>query len=154
MNTLVIGKFISLRRKQKNLTQQQLAEEIGVSNKTISKWETGKCMPDYSIIKSLCEKLDVTVEELIDGEISEEKNDPVYDSELILDLLRKTQELEKQKEIIYGILLVVMGSALQAISYTLVGSDFKDFMAGLLLGISIVEMLVGIYIVGKNLGRR
>ena len=47
-----------------------------------------------------------------------------------------------------------MGIALQALSYTLVGSDFKDFMDGLLLGISIAEMLIGIYIVGKNLGRR
>ena len=154
MNTSVIGKVISSRRKQKNFTQQQLAEEIGVSNKTISKWETGKCMPDYSIIKSLCEKLDITVAELIEGEISKEKNERVYDNELILDLLRKTQELEKQKEMIYGMLLVVMGIALQALSYTLVGSGFKDFMSGLLLGISIIEMLIGIYIVGRNLGRR
>ena len=52
MNQLVIGKYISLKRKQKNMTQEQLAEKLGVSNKTISKWETGKCMPDYSIIKN------------------------------------------------------------------------------------------------------
>ena len=44
MNQLVTGKFIALKRKQKNLTQEQLAEKLGVSNKTISKWETGKCM--------------------------------------------------------------------------------------------------------------
>ena len=62
MNQLVTGKFIALKRKQKNLTQEQLAEKLGVSNKAISKWETGKCMPDYSIIKSLCEELEVTVE--------------------------------------------------------------------------------------------
>ena len=63
MNQLVTGKFIALKRKQKNLTQEQLAEKLGVSNKTISKWETGKCMPDYSIVKSLCEELEVTVAE-------------------------------------------------------------------------------------------
>ena len=50
MNQQVIGKFISLKRKEKNLTQEQLAEKIGVSNKTVSKWENGKCMPDYSVI--------------------------------------------------------------------------------------------------------
>ena len=61
-------------RKQKNLTQEQLAEKLGVSNKTISKWETGKCMPDYSVVKSLCEELEVTVAELMDGEMSEEKS--------------------------------------------------------------------------------
>ena len=53
-----------------------------------------------------------------------------------------TQELEKQKNMLYGILLVVMGIALQALSYALGGSEFKDFVSGLLLGISIGEMLV------------
>ena len=52
MNQLLVGKFINQKRKGKNLTQEQLAEKIGVSNKTISKWETGKCMPDYSVIES------------------------------------------------------------------------------------------------------
>ncbi|MGM9626262.1 MAG: helix-turn-helix domain-containing protein, partial [Eubacteriales bacterium] len=50
MNQLIIGKFIARKRKEKNLTQEQLAEKLGVSNKTVSKWECGKCMPDYSIV--------------------------------------------------------------------------------------------------------
>ena len=54
MNQLVTGKFIALKRKQKNLTQEQLAEKLGVSNKTISKWETGKCMPDYWLFIRMC----------------------------------------------------------------------------------------------------
>ena len=57
MNQLNTGKFILKKRKEKNLTQEQLAERLGVSNKTISKWENGKCMPDYSVIKNLCEEL-------------------------------------------------------------------------------------------------
>ena len=61
MNQLLTGKFISQKRKEKNLTQEQLAEKLGVSNKTISKWENGKCMPDYSVVKSLCEELEITV---------------------------------------------------------------------------------------------
>ena len=65
MNQLVIGKYISLKRKQKNMTQEQLAEKLGVSNKTISKWETGKCMPDYSIIKNLCDELEITVSKYV-----------------------------------------------------------------------------------------
>lgn len=154
MNQLVTGKFISLKRKQKNLTQEQLAEKLGVSNKTISKWETGKCMPDYSIVKSLCEELDVTVAELMDGEMSEEQSVRTYDEEQILDLLRRTQELENQKNMLYGIMLVVMGIALQALSYAFGGSPFKDFMSGLLLGLSIVEMLVGIYVVGRTLAKK
>ena len=147
MNQLVTGKFIALKRKQKNLTQEQLAEKLGVSNKTISKWETGKCMPDYSIVKSLCEELDVTIAELMDGEMSEEKSVRTYDDEQILDLLRRTQELEKQKNVMHGVLLIVMGIALQALSYGISGSNVKDFISGLLLGLSIAEMLVGVYVV-------
>lgn len=154
MNQVVTGKFISLKRRQKNMTQEQLAEKLGVSNKTISKWETGKCMPDYSIVKSLCAELEITVSELMDGEISEEKSVRTYDEDQIIDLLKRTQELEKQKETLYGIMLIVMGIALQALSYDFGGSGIKDFLSGLLLGISIFEMLVGVYVVGRSLARR
>ena len=151
MNQQAIGKFIAQKRKEKNLTQEQLAEKLGVSNKTISKWENGKCMPDYSVVKNLCEALQITVAELMDGECAEVRSVRAYDDEQIMDLLKRTQELEKQKNLLYGILLVVMGIALQALSHTLGGSSVKDFFSGLLLGISIVEMLVGIYIVGKGI---
>ncbi len=151
MNQLIIGKFISKKRKEKNLTQEQLAEKLGVSNKTVSKWETGKCMPDYSVVKALCDELEITVSELMDGEESEEKSIRTYDEEQILDLLKRTQDLEKQKNLMYGVLLIVMGIALQALSHTLGGSSIKDFFSGLLLGISIVEMLIGLFVVGKGI---
>ena len=154
MNQMATGKFISQKRKEKSLTQEQLAEKLGVSNKTVSKWETGKCMPDYSVVKTLCDELEITVAELMDGEKSEETSVRTYDEEQIMDLLKKTQNLEKQKELLYGILLIVMGIALQALSHTLGGSNVKDFFSGLLLGISIAEMLVGIYVVGKGIAGR
>ena len=154
MNPILTGRFIALKRKHKNMTQEQLAEKLGVSNKTISKWETGKCMPDYSVVKVLCEELEITVAELIDGEVSEEKSTRTYDDEQILDLIRRTQELEKQKNVLYGVVLIVMGIALQALSYAIGGSDFKDFISGLLLGLSIGEMLVGVVAVGKSLAGR
>lgn len=153
MNQLTTGKFITQKRKEKNLTQEQLAEKLGVSNKTISKWETGKCMPDYGVVKSLCEELEITVAELMDGEEAEEKSVRAYDDEQIMDLLRRTQELEKQKNLLYGILLIVMGIALQALSHTFGGSQVKDFFSGLLLGISIAEMLVGVYVLGRSMVR-
>ena len=154
MNQIIIGKFILQKRKEKNLTQEQLAEKLGVSNKTISKWENGKCMPDYSVIKNLCEDLEITVAELMDGENAEDKSVRTYDEEQIMDLLKRTQDLEKQKNLLYGILLIVMGIALQALSHTLGGSDVKDFFAGLLLGLSIAEMLIGVYVVGRNIASK
>ena len=86
----------------------------------------------------------------MDGEESEEKSVRVYDDEQILDLLRRTQELEKQKVMLTGVILIVMGIALQALSHTLGGSDVKDFFAGLLLGLSVAEMLLGIYAITKG----
>ncbi len=154
MNQLVTGKFICKKRREKNLTQEQLAEKLGVSNKTISKWETGKCMPDYGIVKPLCEELDITVAELMDGEEAEEKSVRAYDDELVMDLLRRTQELEKQKKLLFGFLLIVMGIALQALSHTFGGSAVKDFFAGLLLGVSIAEMLIGVYVLGRSIAGR
>lgn len=154
MNQQATGKFIAQKRKEKNLTQEQLAGKLGVSNKTISKWETGKCMPDYSVVKSLCEELEITVAELMDGENAQERSVRTYDDEQIVDLLRRTQALEKQKQLLYGVLLIVMGIALQALSHTLGGSNVKDFFSGLLSGISIAEMLVGVYVVGKGIAGR
>lgn len=154
MEQIKAGRFITKKRKEQNLTQEQLAERLGVPNKTVSKWETGKCMPDYAVVKSLCEELKVSVSELMDGEEADEKSIRVYDEEQILDLLRRTQELEKQKGALTGVILIVMGIALQASSRTLGGSDVMDFFSGLLLGLSVAEMLAGIFLIGKALRRK
>lgn len=154
MNQQTTGKFISHKRKEKNLTQEQLAEKLGVSNKTISKWETGKCMPDYSVVKDLCEELGITITELMDGEVLEDKSVRTYDEDQIIELLRRTQDLEKQKNLLYGILLIVMGIASLALSHTVGGSAFQDICSGLLLGLSITEMVAGFFIVGKNIASR
>ena len=151
MNQIITGQYIAQKRKEKNLTQAQLAEKLGVSNKTISKWENGKCMPDYSIVEGLCKELEITLAELMDGENAEQNSLLTYDDAQIMDLLRKTQELERQKNTIYSVLLIVMGIALLAISQTFGGSNIKDFILGMLLGISIAEMLVGSYCVGRSL---
>ena len=150
----IVGRFITKKRKEQNLTQEQLAERLGISNKTISKWETGKCMPDYAVVKNLCEELNVSVSELMDGEETDDKSIRMYDEEQILDLLRRTQELEKQKVMLTGVVLIVMGIALQSLSHTLGGSDVKDFFSGLLLGLSVAEMLAGIAVICKSAKRK
>jgi len=151
MNQIMIGKFITYKRKEKNLTQGQLAEKIGVSNKTISKWECGKCMPDYSIIEVLCKELDISIAELIDGKESEQSNKREYDEKQILDMLSKIQNLEGQKNNLFGIILVVMGMAFLALSQTTGGTNFRDFLSGLMLGLSVGEMLIGLYIISKSI---
>jgi len=151
MNQITIGSYIAQKRRSQNLTQEQLAEKLGVSNKTISKWENGKCMPDYSIIQKLCDALHVTLPELMDGEDAVEDSVRVYDDAQILDLLRRTQELERQKGILYGLVLIVLGIACGAMSKPTGGTDVQDFVSGLLIGISAAEILAGIWLAGKQL---
>lgn len=151
MNQTTIGSYIAQKRRAKNLTQEQLAEKLGVSNKTISKWENGKCMPDYSIIQKLCDALGVTLPELMDGEDAADSSVRVYDDAQILDLLRRTQELERQKGVLYGLVLVVLGIASGAMSKITGGTDVQDFVSGVLMGLSVAEIFAGIGIIGKRL---
>ena len=86
MNQEKIGKLISDCRKEKQLTQEQLAVQLGVTSKSISKWETGNCLPDASKYKSLCEILGITINELFSGEkLSSETENEVKD--YLIDLL-------------------------------------------------------------------
>lgn len=89
MNQNEIGTFIAAKRREKNLTQEALAEKLGVSNKTVSKWENGKSMPDYALVENLCRELDITVAELLGGKEKEPQNEEQYEM-----LLYKVQELE------------------------------------------------------------
>lgn len=154
MDQIMIGAFLTKKRKEKNMTQAVLAERLGVSNKTISKWETGKCMPDYSVIDPLCKELEITVAELLDGEEKTDKSVRIYDDAQILELLKRTQKLEDQKIVLYGVLLMVIGLTFLSIHFNIGGSNVRDFVSGILLGLSIFEMLAGIYIVARGLERQ
>ena len=108
-------------------------------------------MPDYSIIEQVCRELSVTLSELMNGEDAAESSMRVYDDEHILDLLRRTQELERQKGVLCGFVLIVLGIASSALSKTTGGTDVQDFFSGILMGLSVVEILAGICVAGKTL---
>jgi len=73
MNQEIIGKFIAKKRKEKNLTQQELAEKLGVTYQAISKWENGRGMPDYPLFEPLCKELGITTSELLSGGQKDDK---------------------------------------------------------------------------------
>ncbi len=146
-----IGKYIAQKRKEKNLTQAQLAERLHVSNKTISKWETGVCMPDYSVVEALCAALEISVAELMAGADAEKSAAPDREEAQMLELIREIRQLQQQRGTLYGVLLIVMGIALLAVAGWFGGSAFQDFLGGLLCGLAVGEMLVGLYLAGKSL---
>jgi len=74
MNQVEIGKFIAECRKNKNMTQNQLAEMLNITNKSISKWENGSCLPDPSLYEPLCDILGITINELFAGQRIEKED--------------------------------------------------------------------------------
>ena len=75
MDQIKIGKFIADCRKKANYTQMQLAEQLGITDRAVSKWETGKSLPDSSIMLNLCDTLGITVNDLLSGEVITMENE-------------------------------------------------------------------------------
>ena len=105
MDQIKIGRFIAACRKRANLTQLQLADKLGITDKAISKWERGITMPDTSIMLELCDILGISVNELLSGEkinmeISSQKNE-----QLLLDMAK---ELEKKNKTIWSSMWAIM----------------------------------------------
>ena len=147
MNQCNIGNYIANKRKQKNLTQEQLANILGVSNKTISKWENGRCMPDYSIIDKLCKELDITIAELLDGEDKDTNSIRVYDEEQIKSLLKKVEDVENSYKINIGLILIVLGLLSLAIFPLYGGTHVKEFISGALFGGSLSLIFLGMIVI-------
>lgn len=103
MNQEKIGKFITTRRKEKNLTQEELAEKLNVSNKSVSRWENGKNMPDYSVLNDLCNILDININELLSGE--KDNKETIENLDMIL---KEYYKMKKQKERLK--MLVIIGT--------------------------------------------
>lgn len=96
MDQIKIGKFIALLRKEKNMTQQQLAEKIGVSYKAVSKWETGRGMPDISILPVICATLEISLNELLAGERLNGDNILKKTDENIINIVSRENRLKKE----------------------------------------------------------
>ena len=105
MNQIKIGRFIAECRKKANLTQMQLAEKLGITDKAISKWERGMAMPDTSIMLELCDILSISVNELISGEKIDMENNNRKNEQLLLDMAK---ELEKKNKTIWSSMWATM----------------------------------------------
>ena len=105
MNQIKIGRFITECRKKANLTQMQLAEKLGITDKAVSKWERGVAMPDSSIMLELCDILCISVNELLSGEKINMENNNQKNEQLLLDMAK---ELEKKNKTIWSSMWAIM----------------------------------------------
>ena len=112
MNQVKIGKFIAECRKKENLTQMQLAEKLNITDRAVSKWETGKAMPDTAIMLELCEILGISVNDLLCGEKIDMENKNPKNEQLLLDL---SKELENRNQTIWTAMWVIMAVSMIAL---------------------------------------
>jgi len=108
MDQIKIGKFILDCRKEKGLTQEQLAEKLSVSSKSISRWENGNTLPDYSLLKDLCNELDINVNELLSGEKIKENDYMNKSEENLVNLRKQIDERKKVLTIISYVILAII----------------------------------------------
>lgn len=123
MNQEKIGKFILECRKNKKLTQSELAEKLGVTDKSISNWENGRNMPDLSLFKSLCDILEISINDLISGEIVSKDDYQDKFEENIISTIDYTNKKISEKNNIIGILLTSFGIILAMTSMTIFPSE-------------------------------
>ena len=115
MDQVKIGKFISECRKKNNLTQMQLAEKLNITDRAISKWETGRAMPDSGIMLDLCNELKITVNELLSGEMIEMKDYDKKAEELLVEMQKQKEVSDRRLltiEIVMGIITLALYIAL------------------------------------------
>ena len=105
MDQIKIGRFIAACRKRANLTQLQLADKLGITDKAVSKWERGITMPDTSIMLALCDILGISVNELLSGEKINMENSSQKNEQLLLDMAK---ELEKKNKTIWSSMWAIM----------------------------------------------
>lgn len=109
MNQEKIGKFIADCRKKKNITQQELAEKLGVSDRTIGNWENGRNMPDLSLFKPLCRELDITLNDLMSGEKVKEKEYQEKLEENIINTINYTNKKIENRNTFIGLTFITFG---------------------------------------------
>lgn len=152
MNQEKIGLFIAKCRKEKNMTQEDLAEKLGVSNKSISRWENGKTMMDISLFEPLCNELDISIIELLNGErINDKKRDKLYTKTLI-NYSNKVGS--RNKQVILTILFIM--SLMPMLLYQFGGMRGVQEISGLIILlspitiVSIILFFLGIWFKFKN----
>lgn len=145
MNQQKIGKFIAQRRKEIGLTQAQLAEKLNITDRAVSKWETGRAMPDSSIMLDLCRYLKITVNDLLNGEVVSMDEYKEKTEKLIYEMTKQKEESDRKLlslEILIGVF-----SAIILLGFIFVASfvQMADLLRICIILAGFVPFLIGIF---------
>ena len=161
MDQIKIGRFIAAKRKEQKMTQVQLAEKLGITDRAVSKWETGKSLPDASIMLQLCGYLRITVNDLLSGEVVSMESYNEKTEKNLIEVIRQKEEADKRLltiEIVIGLLstaflftMVAVAALFQmqdSIRFLLIGIGFVQFLVAMTFAIRI-EQTAGYYVCAK-----
>lgn len=141
MEQVKIGKFIASKRKEQGLTQLQLAEKLGITDRAVSKWETGKSLPDASLMPELCKLLKITINDLLCGEVVSVENYNEKAEKALLEMVKK-EEMQNKKLMMYEN-IIGFSSTLSFLIQVLVAVFFvKNTTAQILLFILAFAFLI------------
>ena len=142
MDQIKIGNFIKQKRKEKNITQNELSEKLNITNRAISKWENGICMPDSGIIPELCEILNITINDLFSGEVVDVKNSERQLEKNLLEMTKLKQEKDKKMlniEILIGILCILPLFISMIIVLVI---PMEEWIEEVIVGTSLIPLLI------------
>lgn len=145
MDQAKIGRFIAGQRKTVGLTQMQLAEKLGITDRAVSKWETGKAMPDTMLMLDLCAILKISVNDLLNGEVIQMDEMKEKSEQLLLELTKQKEEADKKllaMEIVIGIFSVII-----LLGFTFAASfvQMEDWLRIVLIVTGFLIAMVGIF---------
>ena len=144
MDQAKIGRFIAERRKEANLTQMQLAEKLNITNRAVSKWETGKAMPDTSLMLDLCDVLKISVNDLLSGEVvTMEKYNKQLEQNL-LEIVKQKEDADKRLlslEIFIGVLVTIILLAMILVASFV---PMEDWLQILLIVTGLIPFAIGV----------
>lgn len=146
MDQIKIGKFIASCRKEKNLTQAQLAEKLGITDRAVSKWETAKSMPDTGLMPELCELLGISVNELLSGEKLNLMEDYRKNAESNLLGLKEMEESKNRALLKLEWVIGYMGTIpFLILIFTASFGNVSTIIRAILIGLAIVLFIPAIY---------
>lgn len=144
MDQIKIGKFIQERRKEKRLTQSELAEKLDVTDRAVSKWENGNCIPDASNIQELCKILNITINDLFSGCVVDMRDNEKKLEENLLEMIKIKEKRDKELlilEIFIGVIVsIIMFLCIMIASFV----QMEDWTRIVLIVFGIIPFAIGI----------
>ena len=145
MDQIKIGKFIAWKRKEQNLTQAQLAEKLGITDRAVSKWETGKSLPDASIMLEMCALLGITVNDLLSGEVVSMENYNEQMENSLIEMIKQKERADKRlltMEIVIGLTSSIFLFAMLAVGIIFMTLEKPIWAFILPVGIGFVQFII------------